>query len=137
VGATSDWIDRQVTEAIGWDSPPEDLVRNRDGIFGEEYVLRIRAMGIRDHPIVARSPWQNGLCERAIGSIRRDCLDHIIVFDEGHLHHLLHCYMNFHDHSRTHLSLRKDAPLGQPVHMLGSIAARPILGGLHHNYIRI
>jgi len=69
---TADWIARQVTEAIGWDSPPEYLVRDRDGICGEVYLLRIRAMGIRDHPIAARSPWQNGYCERAIGSIRSD-----------------------------------------------------------------
>ena len=134
---TADWIARQVTEAIGWDSPPEYLVRDRDGIYGEAYVLRIRAMGIRDHPIAARSPWQNGHCERAIGSIRRDCLDHVIVFGERHLRHLLRCYMTYYNKSRTHLSLHKDAPLGRSVHMFGSIVARPILGGLHHHYIRI
>ncbi len=116
---------------------PEYLVRDRDGIYGEEYVHRIRAMGIRDHSIAARSLRQNGYCKRTIGSIRRDCLDHVIVFGERHLRHLLRCYMTYYNQSRTHLSLHKDAPLGRSVHMFGSIAARPILGGLHHHYIRI
>ena len=80
---------------------------------------------------------QNGYCERAIGSIRRDCLDHVIVLGERHLLHLLRCYANYYNRSRTHLSLNKDAPTRRPVQTLGSIEARPVLGGLHHHYVRI
>ena len=90
---------------------------------------RMRAMGIRDRPTAARSPWQNGYCERAIGSIRRDCLDHVIVLGERHLLHLLRCYASYYNRSRTHLSLSKDAPMGRSVHALGSIEAIPVLGG--------
>jgi hypothetical protein len=81
--------------------------------------------------------FQNGYCERAIGSIRRDCLDHVIVLGERHLLHLLRCYASYYNRSRTHLSLNKDAPMRRPVHALGSIEARPVLGGLHHHYVRI
>jgi transposase InsO family protein len=88
-------------------------------------------------PTAARSPWQNGYCERAIGSIRQYCLDHVIVLGERHLIHLLLCYASYYNRSRTHLSLNKDAPTRRPVHALGSIEARPVLGGLHHHYVRI
>jgi hypothetical protein len=96
-----------------------------------------RATGVRDRSTAARSPWQNGYCERAIGSIRRDCLDHVMVLGERHLLHLLRCYASYYNRSRTHLSLNKDAPTRRPVHTLGSIEARPVLGGLHHHYVRI
>jgi hypothetical protein len=102
----------------------------RLGYFG------IRAMGIWDRPTAARSPWQNGYCQRAIGSIRRDCLDHVIVLGERHLLHLLRCYASYYNRSRTHLSLNKDAPTRRPVHTLASIEATPVLGGLHHHYVR-
>jgi hypothetical protein len=92
---TAEWIARQVTEAVGWEKPPKYLVRDRDRVYGDAFVSRIRAMGIRDRPTAARSPWQNGHCERAIGSIRRDCLDHVIVFGERHLLHLLRCYASY------------------------------------------
>ena len=80
---------------------------------------------------------KNGYCERAIGSIRRDCLDHVIVLGERHLLHVLRCYASYYNWSRTHLSLNKDAPSRRPVHALGTIEARPVLGGLHHHYVRI
>jgi transposase InsO family protein len=134
---TAEWIARQLTEAFGWDSSPEYLLRDRDQAYGNVFIRRVRAMGIRDRPIAARSPWQNGYCERAIGSIRRDCLDHVIVFGERHLRHLLQCYATCYNQSRTHLSLNKDSPVRRPVHAVGYVEARPVLGGLHHCYVRI
>ncbi|MGZ7042818.1 MAG: integrase core domain-containing protein [Thermoanaerobaculia bacterium] len=94
-------------------------------------------MGIRDRPTTPRSPWQNGYCERLIASIRRDCLDHVVVFGEQHLRHLLRSYANYCNNRRTHRSLNKDAPISRPVQRTGIIASRPILGGLHHHYVRL
>jgi transposase InsO family protein len=94
-------------------------------------------MGIRDRPTAPRSPWQNGYVERLIGSIRRDCLDHVIVFSERHLRHVLRSYAQYHNGARTHLSLAKDSPLTRSVQTVGSILPLPILGGLHHHYVRI
>ena len=94
-------------------------------------------MGIRDRPTAPRSPWQNGYAERLIGSIRRECLDHVVVFGERHLRHVLLSYMNYYNETRTHLSLDKDAPLSRTVPRAGRILRLPILGGLHHQYIRI
>src|SRR5665647_250873 len=82
-------------------------------------------------------PWQNAYAERLIGSIRRECLDHIVVLGEGHLRHVLASYMQYHNDVRTHLSLEKDAPFSRAVDSVGRIICRPILGGLHHQYIRI
>jgi hypothetical protein len=134
---TADWIARQLTEAFGWEALPRYLLRDRDQCYGSVFVRRVRAMDIRDRPVAIRSPWQNGYCERAIGSIRRDCLDHVIVFGERHLRHLLQCYATYYNQSRTHLSLNKDAPARRPVQDVGCIDARPVLGGLHHLYVRI
>ena len=94
-------------------------------------------MGIRDRPTAARSPWQNGYAERLIGSIRRDCLDHVVVFGERHLRYLLKSYQRYYNEARTHLSLSKDAPVSRAVQTAGSIIATPLLGGLHHQYVRI
>jgi Integrase core domain len=134
---TAEWIAQQVTEAIGWEKPPQDPLRDRDQVYGDAFMSRIRAMGIRDRPTAPRSPWQDGYCERAIGSIRRDYLDHVVVLGERHLVHLLRCYASYYNRSRTYLSLNKDAPTRRPVHSFGSIEARPILGSLHHHYVRI
>src|ERR1700737_835629 len=90
--------------------------------------------GIRDRPTSARSPWQNGYAERLIGSIRRECVDHIVVFGERHLRHILLSYMNYYNETRTHLSLNKDAPSWRAAETVGRIICRPILGGLHHQY---
>ena len=98
---------------------------------------RVRSLGIRDRPTSPRSPWQNGYAERLIRSIRRECLDHVVVFGERHLRHLLLSYVNYYNSVRTHLSLAKDSPLVRPVHAVGRIQPRPVLGGLHHQYIRI
>ena len=94
-------------------------------------------MGIRDRPTSPRSPWQNGYAERLIGSIRRECLDHVVVLGERHLRHILLSYMQYYNEVRTHLSLNKDAPAPRPIQSAGYILCRPILGGLHHQYVRI
>jgi transposase InsO family protein len=93
-------------------------------------------MGIRDHPTAPRSPWQNGYAERLIGSIRRECLDHTVVFGEGHLRRIAAAYTGYYNECRTHLSLDKDSPGRRPIQRLGQLVARPILGGLHHEYCR-
>jgi transposase InsO family protein len=102
---TAEWIARQLTEAFGWQQQaPKYLIRDRDRAYGEVFVRRVRFMGIRDRPTAARSPWQNGHAERLIGSIRRECLDHVVVFSERHLRHLLRSYMHYYNGARTHLS---------------------------------
>jgi transposase InsO family protein len=90
---TAEWIANQITEACGWEQAPRYLIRDRDGAYGEVFIRRLRSMGIRDRPTSPRSPWQNGYAERLIGSIRRECLDHVVVFSERHLRHLLLSYM--------------------------------------------
>jgi transposase InsO family protein len=134
---TAEWIARQITEAFPWDSAPTHLIRDRDAAYGYAVTKRLAAMGIRDHPIAPSSPWQNGHAERLIGSIRRECLDHIVIFGESHLRQVLNAYAAYYNRFRTHLSLGKDAPLVRPVRRVGDIAARPILGGLHHQYCRM
>src|ERR1700675_4457791 len=105
---TAEWIANQLTEACGWEQVPRYLIRDRDGAYGEVFIRRLRSMGIRDRPTSPRSPWQNGFVERLIGSIRRECLGHVIVFSERHLRHLLLCYMKYYNGARTHLSLEKE-----------------------------
>ena len=124
-------------EHCGWNEAPRYLIRNRDGAYGETFIRRLEAMGIRDRPSSARSPWQNGHAERLIGSIRRDCLDHVVVFGERHLRHLLNSYQRYYNEVRTHLSLQKDAPIPRTVRNAGRIVPVPILGGLHHQYVRV
>jgi transposase InsO family protein len=134
---TAEWIAGQVTDAFPWDEAPRYLIRDRDGVFGPAYTHRIRTMGIRDHPTASRSPWQNGYVERLIGSIRRESLDHLVVFDEAHLRRVLKNYASYYNRVRTHLSLHKNAPDFRRSQKLGSIAAISILGGLHHQYVRV
>ncbi len=134
---TAEWIANQITEACGWEQAPRYLIRDRDGAYGEVLIRRLQSMGIRDRPTSPRSPWQNGYVERLIGSIRRECVDHIIVLGERHLRHVLLSYMQYYNEVRTHLSLNKDAPAPRPVQRAGYILCRPILGGLHHQYVRI
>ena len=137
VHATAEWIAHQLTEACGWEPAPKYLIRDRDRAYGEPFKRRLRAMGIRDRPIALRSPWQNGHVERLIGSIRRECLDHVVVFGERHLRHILLSYMQYYNEARTHLSLNKDAPVPRAVQAVGRILPKPVLGGLHHQYVRI
>jgi transposase InsO family protein len=134
---TSEWIARQITEAFPWDQAPSYLIRDRDSSYGIVVRKRIRAMGIRDRPTAPRSPWQNGYIERLIGSIRRECLDHVLVMGEAHLRRILSAYADYYNRVRTHLALDKDAPLGRRAQAIGSLAAIPLLGGLHHEYVRM
>jgi len=133
---TAEWIAQQITEAFPWDEAPEHLIRDRDTAYGHVVTRRLAAMGIRDHPIAPRSPWQNGYAERLIGSIRRACLDHIVVWGEVHQRRVLAAYANYYNEVRPHLSLDKDAPNHRPVQRSGSIITVSILGGLHHQYCR-
>ena len=133
----AEWIANQITEAFGWERAPHYLIRDRDRAYGNVFIRRLRSMGIRDRPTSPRSPWQNGCAERLIGSIRRECLDHVVVFGERHLRHVLLSYLKYYNEVRTHLSLEKDAPVSRAVERAGSILCRPVLGGLHHQYVRI
>jgi len=94
-------------------------------------------MGIRDKPIAPASPWQNGFAERLIGSIRRECLDHLVIVSEAHLRRILQTYASYYNEIRTHWSLKKDAPLSRSIQRVGTIRSRAILGGLHHHYVRV
>jgi transposase InsO family protein len=134
---TAEWLARQITEAFPWASAPTYLVRDNDGAYGRAFSRRVRAMGIRDRPISLRSPWQNGHMERLIGTVRRECLDQMLIFGEAHLRQILTLYGSYYNESRTHLSLHKDTPLGRAVQRYGNIAATPVLSGLHHRYARI
>ena len=133
---TAEWIANQLTEACGWEQIPRYLIRDRDGAYSEIFRRRVRSIGIRDRPTSPRSPWQNAYAERLIGSIRRECTDHIVVLGERHLRHVLMSYMNYYNEARTHLSLDKDAPLSRAILTVGQVISRPILGGLHHQYAR-
>jgi len=135
--ATAEWTARQLTEAFPWEEAPTYLIRDNDGIFGAVYQRRVRAMGIRDAPPTVRSPWQNGHAERLIGSIRRECLDHLIVFNAEHLRRLLKKYARYYNSARIHLRLCKDAPIHRTRHGDGAVTSIPHLGGLHHEYARI
>jgi transposase InsO family protein len=134
---TAEWIARQITEAFPWNEAPDYLIRDRDGSYGHAVTRRLAAMGIRDHPTAAQSPWQNGHAERLIGSIRRECLDHIVVFGDAHLRQILVAYIGYYNQLRTHLALDKDSPAQRPIQRLGQLAVQPILRGLHHHYCRI
>ncbi len=134
---TAEWVARQITEAFPWDMAPGYMIRDRDRVYGTVVTRRLRAMGIRDKPIAPASPWQNGFAERLIGSIRRECLDHIIVLGEVHLRRILKSYARYYNETRTHLALEKDAPLSRTVKRAGCILCRPVIGGLHHEYVRI
>ena len=134
---TAEWVARQITEAFPWNEAPRYIIRDRDRIYGAVVTRRLHAMGIRDRPTAPASPWQNGFAERLIGSIRRECLDHVIVSGEPHLRRILRSYADYYNNIRTHRSLNKDAPISRPVQRTGIISSQPILGGLHHHYVRV
>jgi transposase InsO family protein len=134
---TAEWVARQITEAFPWDGTSGYMIRDRDRIYGTVVTRRLRAMGIRDKPTAPASPWQNGFAERLIGSIRRECLDHIVVLGEAHLRRILRFYACYYNDIRTHRSLDKDAPVSRPVQRTGIISSHAILGGLHHHYVRV
>src|SRR6266498_3301599 len=134
---TAEWIARQITEAFPWNKAPRYLIRDRDPVYGAAARRRLRAMGIRDKPIAPGSPWQNGFAERLIGSIRRECVNHIVVLGETHLRRVLKSYARYYNETRTHRSLDKDAPISRPIQRTGSIMSHALLGGLHHHYVRV
>ena len=135
---TQAWLARQMTEAFPWDTAPRYLLRDRDASYGWDFRNRVRMMGIKEVVTAPRSPWQNAYVERIIGSIRRECLDHFVIFDERHLRRVLSSYCRYHHEARTHLSLDKDCPQTRPIHLptAGTIIAFPEVGGLHHRYER-
>jgi transposase InsO family protein len=134
---TAEWVARQITEAFPWNEAPRYMIRDRDRIYGAVVTRRLRAMGIRDKPTAPASPWQSGFAERLIGSIRRECLDHVIIRGEAHLRRILKSYADYYNDIRTHRSLDKDAPVSRPLQLTGIIHSHPILGGLHHHYVRV
>ena len=134
---TAEWLARQITEAFPWASTPTYLVRDNQAAYRHVFLRRVMVMGIRDRPISPRSPWQNGHMERLIGTVRRECLDRMLISGEAHLRRILTLYASYYNESRTHLSLHKDAPLHRAVQRSGAITAMPVLGGLHHRYARI
>ena len=130
-------VARQIAESFPWDEAPRYLIRDRDRIYSSVVTRRLHTMGIRDKPTAPASPWQNGFAERLIGSIRRECVDHIIVLGEAHLRRILRSYARYYNEIRTHRSLDKDAPVTRPVQRVGIISSRAVLGGLHHRYARV
>jgi|SRR6516164_6455496 len=130
---TAEWLARQITEAFPWASAPAYLVRDNDRAYGRAFTSRVRAMGIRDRPISPGSPWQNPYVERLIGTVRRECLDRMLVFGEAHLRQILSSYEAYYNEVRTHLALG----LGRAVQRTGVVVVIPILSGLHHHYVRI
>jgi transposase InsO family protein len=136
---TATWIKQQMTEAFPWDTAPRYMIRDRDSVYGLVVRARIKAMGIDEVVTAPRSPWQNPYAERVIGSIRRECLDHLIVLNERHLRRILVSYLDYYHRSRTHLALSKDSPLPRPIQpaQTGKVIAFPQVGGLHHRYERL
>jgi transposase InsO family protein len=135
--ATAEWLARQITEAFPWTSAPAYVVRDNDRAYGHVFKSRLTAMGIRDRPISPGSPWQNAHVERLIGTVRRECLDRMLIFGDAHLRQVLSSYAAYYNKVRTHLALGKDAPLSREIQRAGAIVAIPILSGLHHHYVRI
>ena len=129
---------QQIAEAFPWESSPRYLIRDQDRIYGSVFQRRVGSLGIKQVVTARRSPWQNPYVERMIGSIRRECLDHVIVFNEAHLIRILTAYFGYYHHSRTHLSLDRNAPIPRTVEPLsqGRIITIPQVGGLHHRYTR-
>ena len=135
---TAEWTAQQVREAFPWESAPQYLLRDRDRIFGKDFVDQVNAMGIKQVLSAPRSPWQRAYVERVIGTIRRECLDHMIVFNERCLCRHLKLFLDYYHRSRTHLALEKDSPETRRVQPpdAGRIVAIPQVGGLHHRYER-
>jgi len=135
---TAVWTGQQMVEAFPWDTAPGYLIRDRDCIYGSLFKRRVAAMGIKQVPTAKRSPWQNPYVERVIGSIRRECLDHVIILNERHLRKVLRGYLDYYHRSQTHLGLEKDCPATRTVELPsgGPIHSEPVLGGLHHRYSR-
>ena len=134
---TAEWT-AQLMQVFPWDTAPRYMLRDRDRVYGEAFRTLAAEMEITEVLTAARSPWQNPYVERLIGSIRRECLDHVIVMNESSLRRQIACYLDYYHGSRSHLSLGKDCPDGRSVEPpeLGRIVAVPKVGGLHHRYQR-
>ena len=132
------WTSLQLIQAFPFDSAPQYLIRDRDGVYGRRVIDTLEILDIEQIVTAPRSPWQNGYCERVIGTIRRECLDHVIVLGESHLRRVLKEYLAYYHGSRTHLGLEKDAPMPRAVQAqdIGPVISKPVLGGLHHRYYR-
>jgi putative transposase len=135
---TAQWTARQLVEAFPWETAPRYVLRDRDAVYGAAFSSRVRAMGIHEVKTAPRSPWQNPYVERLIGTLRRECLDHVVVLNETHLRCLLREYLLYYHGARTHLSLAKDAPEPRLVEHpdQGGIVEIPMVGSLHHRYTR-
>jgi hypothetical protein len=133
------WLSQQVIEAFPRDTAPRYLLRDRDASYGTNFRRRVEAMGIVEVITAPRSPWQNAYVERVIGSIRRECLDHLVIFNERHLRRVFTSYLDYYQRTRTHLSLDKDCPEPRPIQVpdVGKIIAIPQVGGMHHRYQRL
>ena len=134
----SQWAIQQLRETFAFDEVTKYVIRDNDKIFSAEFKTHIRNFGLEDTPTAPRSPWQNPIAERVIGTLRRECLDHMIILDKRHLHSVLDEFINdYYNVSRTHMSLEKDSPVPRPVQANCNIVCKPILGGLHHVYSRV
>jgi len=135
---SAQWTGQQVIEAFPFDTAPRYLLRDRDSIYGADFVRRVGSMSIEPVVTAYRSPWQNPYVERVIGSLRRECVDHVIVFSEQHLHRVLREYLDYYHECRTHQGLDNDCPEPRAVQHpeMGNVVALPVLGGLHHRYSR-
>jgi transposase InsO family protein len=138
VHPTAQWTAQQIIEAFPWDSEPRYLLRDRDKVYGSVFQRRVQSLDIREVLTAPRSPWQNPYVERLIGSIRQECLNHVIIFNERHLKQILYEYFSYYHSARTHLSLGKQCPEPRAVEPpgVGKVVAFPHLGGLHHEYRR-
>jgi transposase InsO family protein len=132
------WTAQQLSEAFPFCSPPRYLLRDRDSIYGLQFEARARSLGMEQKLIAARWPWQNPFVERLIGSIRRECLDHVLVLHAGHLYRVLADYFDYFHRHRPHRGLNQDCPEPRPIEPpdQGKIIALPVVGGLHHRYTR-
>jgi putative transposase len=135
---TAEWTALQLSEACGREESARHLIRDRDQVYGVRFSRQANLLEIREAVITPRSPWQNAYAERVIGSIRRECLDHVVVIGERHLLGTLSKYVDYYNGTRTHLSLAKDAPEPRSVHApsQGGVVEVPRVGALHHEYFR-
>ena len=135
---TSEWTAQQMAEAFPWDTAPRHLLHDHDAIYGDSFRERVRGMGMKEVLTAPRSPWQNPYAERLVGSIRRECLDHVVIFSKGSLRRILKSYGDYYLRSRAHLAFDEDPPVSHPIQPpgLGLVMELPEVGGLHHRYER-
>jgi putative transposase len=136
---TQEWLSNEISQAFAKNPKPKYLIRDRDCCYGRKFSERLKQLGIREHVIAKQSPWQNMYVERAIWTIRRECLNHVIIMNERHLRRILTAFVDYYNRSRTHYSLDQDSPISRPTDPPSKgnkIVAIPQIGGLHHRYER-